>query len=108
MGTGLRDRVRVGAAGKVATGGDLVKRRLQGADYTNAARAVMFAVGCIQAQRCHTNTCPVGVATQSRRLARGLDVGVRDPHALRPHMLLQRVDPHGVRSYAEPHEWLSP
>ncbi|MFE5677043.1 FMN-binding glutamate synthase family protein [Streptomyces erythrochromogenes] len=133
VGTGLRDRIRVGAAGKVATGGDLVKRLLQGADYTNAARAMMFAVGCIQAQRCHTNTCPVGVATQSERRARALDVGdkaqrvrryqeatvrsareimaamgIEDPRALRPHMLLQRVDPHTVRSYAELHEWLSP
>ncbi|MFD9083713.1 FMN-binding glutamate synthase family protein [Streptomyces erythrochromogenes] len=131
--TGLRDRIRVGAAGKVATGGDLVKRLLQGADYTNAARAMMFAVGCIQAQRCHTNTCPVGVAIQSERRARALGVGdkaqrvrryqeatvrsareimaamgIEDPRALRPHMLLQRVDPHTVRSYAELHEWLSP
>ncbi len=64
VGTGLRDRVRVGASGKVATGSDMVKRMAQGADYTNAARAMMFATGCIQAQRCHINTCPVGVATQ--------------------------------------------
>jgi len=64
VGAGLRDRVKVGASGKVATGIDLVKRVIQGADYTNAARAMMMAVGCIQAQTCHTNTCPVGVATQ--------------------------------------------
>ena len=64
VGAGLRDRVRIGASGKVATGSDIVKRLIQGADYTNAARAMMMAVGCIQAQRCHTNTCPVGVATQ--------------------------------------------
>ncbi|OKK22043.1 glutamate synthase [Streptomyces sp. CB00455] len=133
VGVGLRDRIRVGASGKVATGSDLVKRLLQGADYTNAARAMMFAVGCIQAQRCHTNTCPVGVATQDDRRARAVDVadksqrverfqeatvksalqimasmGVDDPSALRPHMLLQRVDPHTVRSYAELHEWLTP
>ncbi|WP_372481350.1 FMN-binding glutamate synthase family protein [Streptomyces flavotricini] len=133
VGTGLRDRIRIGASGKVATGSDLVKRLLQGADYTNAARAMMFAVGCIQAQRCHTNTCPVGVATQDERRARALDVGdkaqrvrrfqeatvksalqimaamgVDEPSGLRPHQLLQRVDPHTVRSYAELHEWLTP
>lgn len=133
VGAGLRDRVRIGAAGKVATGSDLVKRLLQGADYTNAARAMMFAIGCIQAQRCHTNTCPVGVATQDERRARAVDVGgksqrvrryqeatvksalqimasmgVREPRGLRPHMLLHRVDPHTVRSYAELHAWLAP
>lgn len=133
VGIGLRDRIRIGASGKVATGGDLVKRLLQGADYTNSARAMMFAVGCIQAQRCHTNACPVGVATQDERRARAVDVpdksqrvrryqqatvksalqimasmGVDDSRGLRPHMLLQRVNPHTVRSYAELHEWLTP
>jgi glutamate synthase domain-containing protein 2 len=133
VGVGLRDQIRIGASGKVATGSDLVKRLLQGADYTNAARAMMFAIGCIQAQRCHTNTCPVGVATQDERRGRAIDVedksrrvhryqqatvksalqimaamGVDDPRGLHPHMLLQRVDPHTVRSYAELHEWLTP
>ncbi|MGW5345553.1 FMN-binding glutamate synthase family protein [Streptomyces sp. NPDC004050] len=133
VGAGLRDRIRIGASGKVATGSDLVKRLLQGADYTNAARAMMLAIGCIQAQRCHTNTCPVGVATQDRRRARAVHVGdksqrvrryqeatvksalqimaamgVDDPSGLRPHMLLQRVDPHTLRTYAEIHEWLAP
>ncbi|MGW7441251.1 FMN-binding glutamate synthase family protein [Streptomyces sp. NPDC054849] len=133
VGVGLRDRIRIGASGKIATGSDLVKRLLQGADYTNAGRAMMFAVGCIQAQRCHTNTCPVGVATQDERRARAVDVpaksqrvrryqqatvksalqimasmGVDDPRGLRPSMLLQRVDPHTVRSYAELHTWLTP
>ena len=74
VGCGLRDRIRIGASGKVATGTDIVKRLAQGADYTNAARAMMMAVGCIQSQRCHTNKCPVGVATQDPRRARALDV----------------------------------
>src|SRR3546814_209975 len=64
VGTGLRPLVKVGASGKVASGSDIVKRIIQGADFTMAARAMMFAVGCIQAQMCHTNRCPVGVATQ--------------------------------------------
>ncbi|MFJ9775396.1 FMN-binding glutamate synthase family protein [Kitasatospora sp. NPDC101157] len=133
VGTGLRDRIRIGASGKVATGSDLVKRLIQGADYTNAARAMMFAVGCIQAQRCHTNTCPVGVATQDPRRARALHVGdksqrvrryqeatvrsalqimasmgVDDPSQLRPHMLQRRIDPQTIRSYADLHLWLEP
>ena len=74
VGVGLRSQVTIGASGKVATGSDIVKRIIQGADYTNAARAMMMATGCIQSQRCHTNTCPVGVATQDPRRARALDV----------------------------------
>ena len=126
VGVGLRDRVKVGASGKVSTGVDLVKRMIQGADYTNAARAMMMAVGCIQAQTCHTNTCPVGVATQDPRRARALDVpskaervfnyqksvvaesmqvmasmGLHGPHELAPHMLRRRVDQLHVESYAE-------
>ncbi|HVV22245.1 MAG TPA: FMN-binding glutamate synthase family protein [Pseudonocardiaceae bacterium] len=132
VGTGLRDRIRIGASGKVATGADIVKRLIQGADYTNAARAMMFAVGCIQAQKCHTNRCPVGVATQDARRARALDVadkservhrfqaatvrsalqimasmGVSEPGQLRPHMLRRRIGPHDVRSYAELYTWLA-
>jgi glutamate synthase domain-containing protein 2 len=133
VGTGLRGHVRIGASGKVATGSDIVRRLLQGADYTNAARAMMFAVGCLQAQRCHTNACPVGVATQDPRRVRALDVadkaervrryqratvrsasrimaamGARDPGGLTPHRLLRRVGPTAVRSYAELYEWLAP
>jgi glutamate synthase domain-containing protein 2 len=133
VGAGLRDRIKIGASGKVATGSDIVKRLIQGADYTNAARAMMFAVGCIQAQRCHTNTCPVGVATQDPRRAKALDVddkshrvyrfheatvasalqimgsiGVAHPDELHPRMLRRRVDPTTVRSYRELYEWLEP
>ncbi|MBV8933931.1 MAG: FMN-binding glutamate synthase family protein [Kutzneria sp.] len=133
VGTGLRERIRIGASGKVATGSDIVKRLIQGADYTNAARAMMFAVGCIQAQRCHTNRCPVGVTTQDPRRARALDVadkservfrfqqstvvsalkimaamGVRDPGALTPHQLCRRISPNEVRSFADLYEWLGP
>jgi glutamate synthase domain-containing protein 2 len=133
VGAGLRDRIRIGASGKVATGADIVKRMVQGADFTNAARAMMFAIGCIQAQSCHTNTCPAGVATQDPRRARALHVddksvrvqrfqsatvnsslkiiaslGVNGPAELRPHMLRRRVDPVTVRSYAELYEWLDP
>jgi glutamate synthase domain-containing protein 2 len=45
-----------------------------GADYVNTARGFMFALGCIQALRCHTNTCPTGVTTHNKRLQRGLVV----------------------------------
>ncbi|TRW78519.1 FMN-binding glutamate synthase family protein [Mycolicibacterium sp. 018/SC-01/001] len=131
VGTGLRSRIRIGASGKVATGTDIVKRLIQGADYTNAARSMMMATGCIQSQRCHTNHCPVGVATQDPRRARALDVGdkservyryqqatvaeamrlmasmgISDPADLSPHLLRKRLSATEQRSYAEIFEWL--
>ena len=63
-GAGLRDRIRIGASGKVVSAFDLAKVLALGADWANSARGFMFAIGCIQAQACHTNRCPVGVATQ--------------------------------------------
>jgi glutamate synthase domain-containing protein 2 len=44
-----------------------------GVDLVDVAREAMLAIGCIQAQKCHTGHCPTGVATRQRRLARGLD-----------------------------------
>lgn len=133
VGTGLRDRIRIGASGKIATGADIVKRLVQGADYTNAARAMMMATGCLQTLRCHTNQCPVGVATQDPRRAKALDVedkhrrvyeyqratvaeacqiiasmGLDDPAALRPHMLRRLVGHLDTRSYAQMYDWLEP
>lgn len=73
-GIGKRDEVVVIASGKVAMGFDMVTKIALGADMCNAARAFMFSVGCIQAQRCHTNTCPTGVTTQDPARTRSLDV----------------------------------
>ncbi|HEY4376481.1 MAG TPA: FMN-binding glutamate synthase family protein [Acidimicrobiales bacterium] len=133
VGCGLRPHIRIAASGKVATGSDIVKRLAQGADYTNSARAMMFALGCIQAQRCHTNRCPVGVTTQDPRRVRALVVedkaervhrfqaatvksanhliaamGLDSPTELRPSMLMRRIDVHTLRSYAELHRYLQP
>ncbi|MEV7501913.1 FMN-binding glutamate synthase family protein [Streptomyces sp. NPDC093018] len=132
VGTGLRDQIRIGASGKIATGGDIVKRLAQGADFTNAARSMMFALGCIQARACHTNACPVGVATQDAYRARALDVtekadrvrryqmatvrsaqhiiaamGLDTPEELHPRMLRRRLGTGGeIRSYADLYQWL--
>ncbi|WP_209020577.1 FMN-binding glutamate synthase family protein [Nocardioides sp. 1609] len=133
VGVGLRDHVKLGASGKVATGVDVVKRIIQGADFTNAARAMMMAVGCIQAQTCHTNTCPVGVATQDPKRTRALDVvdktarvtsyqrevvesaarvvasmGLHSFDDLDPRMLRRRVDHGTIASYAELFDYLAP
>ncbi|MGA2927703.1 MAG: FMN-binding glutamate synthase family protein [Solirubrobacteraceae bacterium] len=133
VGCGLRERVKLCASGKVATGSDIVKRLAQGAGYTNAARAMMMAVGCIQSQRCHTNQCPVGVATQDPKRSRALDIpdetervyryqhavvaeaqrllasmGLASPDEVGPQHLVRRVDHVTSRSYAELFEWLAP
>ena len=71
---GLKDRVRVIASGKLVTPAKAAWALCTGADFVHSARGFMFALGCIQAMRCHTNTCPTGVATHNRRLQRGLVV----------------------------------
>ena len=131
VGTGLRDEIRLGASGKVATGFDIARRIAQGADFTNAARAMMMSVGCIQSQRCHLNNCPVGVATQDPKRARALDVETQaerccnyqgetikslqtivaaqamdHPRELTPARLMRRIGEHEIRTYAEVYEWL--
>jgi glutamate synthase domain-containing protein 2 len=74
VGAGLRDEMRVGASGKLVTAAMICEAVGLGADWVNSARAFMFSVGCIQAQRCHTNRCPVGVTTQDPKLQRALVV----------------------------------
>lgn len=84
-GAGLRDRVRIGASGKLVTAFDIAKVLALGADWANCARGFMFAVGCIQAQACHTNACPVGVATQDPLRQRALDVPDKAQRVTRFH-----------------------
>ena len=72
-GAGLRDRLKLGASGKLITSFDIARVLALGADWANSARGFMFAIGCIQAQACHTNRCPVGVATQDPLRQRALD-----------------------------------
>jgi glutamate synthase domain-containing protein 2 len=133
VGSGLRENIKIGVSGKVASGIDIVKRVCQGADFTLAARAMMFAIGCIQAQKCHTNHCPVGVATQDPWRARALNVedkkqrvfqyqertvnsayqiissmGLDSFSQLTPRKLFRRVDPSTTRTYTDLYEWLEP
>jgi glutamate synthase domain-containing protein 2 len=69
----LRKDIRIIASGKASTSFDIVKLLAIGADGVNAARAFMMSLGCIQARECNNNTCPVGIATQDKKLVRGLD-----------------------------------
>jgi glutamate synthase domain-containing protein 2 len=72
--TGLKQRVRVVASGKIVTSARAAWALCVGADFVNTARGFMFALGCIQALRCHQNTCPTGVTTHNKRLQRALVV----------------------------------
>ncbi len=123
VGSGLRDRVRLAASGKVYSGVGLARNMAIGADWCNAARAFMFSIGCIQAQRCHLGTCPTGITTQDKWRQRGLVVevqaeraalfhkktveslsdifaaaGLRHPRELQPHHLMHRVGVNTART----------
>ncbi|MFG6080383.1 FMN-binding glutamate synthase family protein [Paracoccus litorisediminis] len=84
-GAGLRDRIRIGAAGKITSAFDVARTLALGADWVNSARGFMFAVGCIQAQSCHTNKCPVGIATQDPSRQKAIDVGDKSDRVARFH-----------------------
>ncbi|HAF86955.1 MAG: FMN-binding glutamate synthase family protein [Legionellaceae bacterium] len=131
VGVNLRDKIRIIASGKVATGFDLAEKIALGADMCNAARAMMMSVGCVQSKQCDANTCPTGVATQNWRLQRGLVVeekkwraanfhkntmksflelvgamGLENPSDLKPEYFMRRVSAQSVKSLAEVHEYL--
>lgn len=128
--SGLRERVTLIAAGKVVSAMDLLRCLALGADATSAARAFMMSIGCIQAQLCHTNHCPTGVATLDPLRNRGLDptlksersarfqtetlkslmelvaaTGRRSPHDIGPNQIMRRVDLHEVCSLDEIHRF---
>jgi glutamate synthase domain-containing protein 2 len=133
VGIGVRDRVRIGASGKITSAFDMARVMALGADWCNAARGFMFAVGCIQAQSCHTGECPTGVATQDPLRQRAIVVpdkaervasfqrntlhalselvaaaGLSHPSELRPHHFLRRASSDKVISLAEQYEQLAP
>jgi glutamate synthase domain-containing protein 2 len=126
VGLGLRDKIKIGAAGKITSAFDMVRVMALGADWCNAARGFMFAIGCIQSQSCHTDQCPVGVATQDKLRQRALVVpdkaervknfhdntiealaevigaaGLMHPSEIRPSQLHRRISPTETRNYAE-------
>jgi glutamate synthase domain-containing protein 2 len=133
VGLNLRDKVRIGASGKVITAFDLARTFALGADWCNAARGFMFALGCIQSLNCHTDRCPTGVATQDPSRWRKLDVpdkservkmfhentlkalkeliaaaGLRHPNELGPEHVIRRVSSVEVRSLAALYPFVKP
>jgi len=133
VGLNLRDKIRIGASGKVITAVDLARTLALGADWCNAARGFMFALGCIQSLSCHTDRCPTGIATQDGRRWNKLDVpdkagrvasfhdntlhalqeliqasGLNHPNELGPEHVIRRVSSNEVRSLATLYRFLEP
>ena len=125
-GGGLRGQIKIGAAGKVVSGFDIARLMALGADWCNSARGFMFALGCLQAQTCHTGQCPTGVTTQDRLRQQALVVpdkatrvynfhqetlhalmelvqaaGLEHPNQITPHHIVRRSSDQRVRSLAQ-------
>ena len=73
-GVNLREKIKIGCAGKVVSAFDISRMMALGADWCNSARGFMFSLGCIQAQSCHTGNCPTGVTTQDAHRQQALVV----------------------------------
>ena len=122
-GVGLRDRIKIGCAGKVVSAFDIARLMALGADWCNSARGFMFALGCLQAQQCHSGLCPTGVSTQDPLRQRSLvvpdkaervfnfhqqtlqalkemvqAVGVAHPSDITAHHIVRRTADHKVQS----------
>lgn len=133
VGANIRDRIRIAASGKIVSAFDMARVMALGADWCNAGRGFMFAVGCIQAQQCHTGNCPTGVTTQDPTRQRGIVVpakgervmqfhketvkalaeliaaaGLSHPGELKPHHFMHRAAPDRVVTFAELYHQLAP
>ena len=106
VGLGLRERVRLGASGRIISAFDIARAMALGADFCNSARGFMFALGCIQAQHCHTGHCPTGVTTQDPQRQRALVVPdkaerVHQFHRSTLHALQELVQAAGLQHPGE-------
>ena len=122
LGVGLRNRIKLGCAGKVISAFDVARMMALGADWCNSARGFMFALGCLQAQACHTGHCPTGVTTQDPVRQKALIVpdkadrvyrfhnntlkalqemvqaaGLNHPNEITAHHIVRRVNETGVK-----------
>ena len=133
IGINARHRIKLGAAGKIISAFDIARVMALGADWCNAARGFMFALGCIQAQSCHTGRCPTGVSTQDPVRQRALVIpdkaervynfhratmeavaelvaaaGLDHPAEFAPAHFSRRVSPHEVQTFAQLYPPLQP
>ena len=131
VGAGLRERIKIGVAGKITSAFDVAHALAIGADWCNSARGFMFALGCIQSRSCHTNRCPTGVATQDHNRQRALVVpdkgervhmfhkatvealadmlaatGLSHPDELQPYHVVHRVSSNQIRQLDQIHRYL--
>ncbi len=129
----MRDDLRLIASGKIVDGFDMMHKIALGADICNVARPMMFAVGCIQALRCHTGNCPTGVTTQDQKRAQAIDIdskalhvknyhhqtiksflglvgtlGIKHPDQLTPDMIWHRLGSQRAVTYAQLYDYLQP
>ena len=123
VGIDMRDKIKIAASGKIVTGFGMAVNMAMGADWCNSARGFMFALGCVQSQKCHTDRCPTGVTTQNPRRQRAIVVpekaqrvcrfhhhtvaalgdvlaaaGLEHPAELRPWHVQHRISPIEVRT----------
>ena len=133
VGLNLRDKIKLGASGKIVSAFDIASVLAIGADWCNSARGFMFAIGCIQSQSCHTNKCPTGVATQDPLRQRALVVpdkaarvfnfhrntlralaemlaaaGLTHPEQLQAKHLVRRMSASEVKLFSQLHVFLKP
>jgi glutamate synthase domain-containing protein 2 len=133
IGAGLRDKIKVGASGKIVTAFDIVRVIALGADYANSGRAMMMSIGCIQSNTCNSNKCPTGVATQDPKRQEALVVpdkaervyhfhrntlhalkellqaaGLMNPADLRLHHIMRRVSTFQVEPLSNLLEHIEP
>jgi len=133
VGAGLREEIRIGAAGKIMSGFHIARTMALGADWCNSARGFMFSLGCIQALNCHSDKCPSGVATQDPKRSRHLDIadktarvyhfhrntlkalaemlgaaGLSHPSELGPEHIIRRVSENEIQSYDQIFTFLKP
>ena len=133
VGANLKDRIRLGASGKIHSGAGMARAFALGADWCNAARAFMFSLGCVQSMKCHTGECPAGVATQVSWRQKGLVVddkaervarfqretlhalreivaamGYDSPWELNQHDMYQRIDSVKAGPLDEVYDFLQP
>ncbi len=133
VGAGVRDVIKIAAAGRIISAFDMARVLAIGADWANSARGFMFALGCVQSLSCNTNHCPTGVATQDRGRQKALVVtdkservanfhrltvhalaemlaaaGLEHPDQLTPQHMIRRISSTEIRPFAVLHTFLKP
>lgn len=102
----LKKEIRIIAAGRILTAFDLLKALSLGADACYSARGMMMSMGCIQALKCDSGECPVGIATQNPSLYKGLNVSdkrarVASFHRNTVHAVVEMMEACGFRTLEE-------